>query len=328
MTRRSAAKPSTGDLVERLLNGAPGALAKAITIVENGGELAADILAGIESRRGCALVLGITGAPGAGKSTLLSALVGELRRRGKTVGVLAIDPSSPLTGGAILGDRIRMVDHACDSDVFVRSLASRGHVGGLSAAAGRIVHLMDAAGKDVVIVETVGAGQSDVEVDRLADITIVVCAPGLGDEIQAIKAGILEIADILVVNKADLPDAGRTARQLEAMLSLRDARAADVPVIATAATGGRGIAELCDAVAAKAEQLENAARPDRTLGVARLQIANAAAELVQQRVSSSEDPELAALCCSVQRGELSPEGAARRHLEEYFAGSHGKNDKT
>jgi putative protein kinase ArgK-like GTPase of G3E family len=187
MTRRSAAKPSTGDLVERLLNGAPGALAKAITIVENGGELAADILAGIESRRGCALVLGITGAPGAGKSTLLSALVGELRRRGKTVGVLAIDPSSPLTGGAILGDRIRMVDHACDSDVFVRSLASRGHVGGLSAAAGRIVHLMDAAGKDVVIVETVGAGQSDVEVDRLADITIVVCAPGLGDEIQAIS---------------------------------------------------------------------------------------------------------------------------------------------
>jgi LAO/AO transport system kinase len=327
MTRRAAATPAAGELVERLLSGAPAALAKAITIIENGGELAADILAGIEPRRGRALVLGITGPPGVGKSTLLSALVGELRRRDKTVGVLAIDPSSPLSGGAILGDRIRMVDHACDPQVFVRSLASRGHVGGLSAAAGRIVHLMDAAGKDVVIVETVGAGQSDIEVERLADVTIVVCAPGLGDEIQAIKAGILEIADVLVVNKADLPDAGRTARQLEGMLSLRDPRAADVPVIATTATEGRGVAELCDAVAARAEQLKSAERPDRVLA-ARLQIADAAAQLVHREVSGSDDPALAGLCRSVQRGELDPEGAARRYLEKFPAGPCGKDNKT
>jgi LAO/AO transport system kinase len=327
VTRRPAAPPASGDLVERLLSGAPAALAKAITIIENGGEQAAEILAGVEPRLGRALVLGITGAPGAGKSTLLNALVGELRGRGQTVGVLAIDPSSPLSGGAILGDRVRMVDHACDPEVFVRSLASRGHVGGLSAAAGRIVHLMDAAGKDVVIVETVGAGQSDVEVQGLAQVTIVVCAPGLGDEIQAIKAGILEIADILVVNKADLPDAGRTARQLEGMLSLREAGAADVPVIATTATEGRGIAELCDAVAGKAEQLKGAARPDRSLAAVRLQVAEAAAQLVRQHVSGSKNPDLTELCQSVLRGELSPLGAARRYLEKYPVSSCSKDNE-
>ncbi len=325
--RRSAAGPAGNDLVERLLGGAPAALAKAITIIENGGDLSAEILTGIKPRLGQALVLGITGAPGAGKSTLLSALVGELRRRGRTVGVLAIDPSSPRSGGAILGDRVRMVDHACDPEVFVRSLASRGHVGGLSAAAGRIVQLMDAAGKDVVILETVGAGQSDIEVDGLAHVTIVVCAPGLGDDIQAIKAGILEIADILVVNKADLPDAERTAKQLEGMLSLREPGAADVPVLSTTATEGRGITELCDAVTAKAERLKASAHPHRTLDTARRQIADAAAELVRQRISSSDNSRLAELCRSVQRGELDPEGAARRHLEANQHGSWGKDDQ-
>ena len=320
MTRRPRAERPGGDLVERLVSGAPAALAKAITIIENGGESADGILARIKPRLGQAQVLGITGAPGAGKSTLVSALVGELRRRGQTVGVLAIDPSSPRSGGAILGDRVRMVDHACDPGVFVRSLASRGHVGGLSAAAGRIAQLMDASGKDVVIVETVGAGQSDIEVDGLADVTIVVCAPGLGDDIQAIKAGILEIADILVVNKADLPDAERTASQLQGMLSLREAGAADVPVLSTTATEGRGIAELCDAVAAKAEQLKGAARPNRSLEATRRQIADAAAELVRQGVIDSKSPALAKLCRSVQRGELDPERAARQHLHSDAGG--------
>ncbi len=327
MTRRPAARPAGEGLVERLLKGQPAALAKAITIVENGGPSATEVLAGIKPQLGQALVIGITGAPGAGKSTLLSALVGELRRRGRTVGVLAIDPSSPVSGGAILGDRVRMVDHACDPEVFVRSLASRGHVGGLSAAAGRIVQLMDAAGKDAVIVETVGAGQSDIEVDGLADVALVVCAPGLGDEIQAIKAGILEIADILVVNKADLPDAERTASQLEGMLSLREAGAADVPVLSTIATEGRGVAELCDAIADKAEQLKGATRPYRSLEATRRQIADAAAELVRQEVGGSSSSGLAELCRSVQRGELDPESAARQHLEAYLEGPSGKKDE-
>jgi len=317
MTGRPAATAGAdagGKLLERLLNGEPAALAKAITLVENAGAEAARVLAGIQPRLGQALVVGVTGPPGAGKSTLVSALVGELRRRDRTVGILAVDPSSPLSGGAILGDRIRMADHACDPGVFVRSLASRGHVGGLSSAAGRIVDLMDAAGKDVVIVETVGAGQSDVEVAQYADVTVVVCAPGLGDEIQAIKAGILEIADILVVNKADLPNAERTVTQLQGMLSLRDPDAAGVPVIATTATQGRGVAELSDAVEARAKALGGSARQAKRLERVRQEIADSAAELVRRELNDSDDDGLRALCLSVRRGELDPESAARRYL--------------
>ena len=321
MTDRSAAAAGAdagGKLLERLLDGEPAALAKAITVIENAGARAAQVLAGIQSRLGHALVVGVTGPPGAGKSTLVSALVGELRRRGKSLGILAIDPSSPLSGGAILGDRIRMAEHACDPEVFVRSLASRGHVGGLSSAAGRIVDLMDAAGKDVVIVETVGAGQSDVEVAQLADVTVVVCAPGLGDEIQAIKAGILEIADVLVVNKADLPNAERTVAQLEGMLSLRDPGTATVPVIATTATEGHGVAELSDAVEGRAETLGGSARAGKRLERIRQDIADSAAELLRRQLNDSDDDGLRALCRSVQRGELDPEGAARRYLADYL----------
>lgn len=320
MTDRPAAASAGGKLLERLLDGEPAALAKAITVVENAGAQAEHVLAGVQSRLGHALVVGVTGPPGVGKSTLTSALVGELRRRGKTVGVLAVDPSSPISGGAILGDRIRMAEHACDPQVFVRSLASRGHVGGLSAAAARIVDLMDAAGKDVVIVETVGAGQSDVEVAQLADVTVVVCAPGLGDEIQAIKAGILEIADVLVVNKADLPNAGRTVIQLEGMLSLRDPDTATVPVIATTATEGRGVAELNDAVEARASALGGLARAARTLAQIRHQVADSAAELLRRQLNDSDDDGLRELCRSVRRGELDPDGAARRYLSERMTG--------
>jgi LAO/AO transport system kinase len=319
----AAGADASGKLLERLLNGEPAALAKAITVVENAGAQAAGVLAGIQPRLGRAIVVGVTGPPGAGKSTLVSGLVTELRRRDRTVGILAIDPSSPLSGGAILGDRIRMAEHACDPEVFVRSLASRGHVGGLSSTAGRIVDLMDAAGKDVVIVETVGAGQSDVEVAQLADATVVVCAPGLGDEIQAIKAGILEIADVLVVNKADLPNAERTVSQLQGMLSLRDPSSATVPVIATTATEGRGVAELSDAVEARAEALGGAARSARRLERVRQEIADSAAELVRRQLTDSDDDGLSALCRSVRRGELDPEGAARRYISEHMAKGQG-----
>jgi LAO/AO transport system kinase len=318
MTGRAAAAAVGGKLLERLLDGEAAALAKAITLVENDGAEAASVLAGIQPRLGRAVVVGVTGPPGAGKSTLVSALVGELRRRDRTIGVLAVDPSSPLSGGAILGDRIRMAEHACDPAVFVRSLASRGHVGGLSSAAGRIVDLMDAAGKDVVIIETVGAGQSDVEVARHADVTVVVCAPGLGDEVQAIKAGILEIADVLVVNKADLPNAERTVTQLQGMLSLRDPEAAGVPVIATTATQGHGVAALSDAVEARARALGGSARKAKRLERVRQNIAESAAELVRRELIESDDDGLRALCLSVRRGELDPESAARRYLANHL----------
>ncbi|GAB4468271.1 MAG: hypothetical protein OHK0044_09580 [Burkholderiaceae bacterium] len=237
-------------LLSRLLAGDRRALARAISAVENGNPAAAAIAAGISSHLGRAHVVGITGAPGAGKSTLINALLGELIARGRTIAVVAVDPSSPITGGAVLGDRVRMGEHGAHERVFIRSIASRGHAGGVSRTTGAIVDLLDAAGFDVVIVETVGAGQSEVEIVGIADTRIVVCPPGLGDDVQAIKAGILEIADLLVVNKADLPGAERAVRELKEMLTLRGAAAANVPVLSTCAARGEGIAALADAVAA------------------------------------------------------------------------------
>lgn len=177
------------------------------------------IRASVGAHVGRAHVIGITGPPGGGKSTLVSALIKQLRARGHTVAVVAVDPSSPFTGGAVLGDRIRMGEHQADEGMFIRSLASRGHLGGLARAAGDVVDVFDAAGFDTIIVETVGAGQSEVEVTRIADTRLVVCPPGLGDDIQAIKAGVLEIADAFVVSKSDLPDAQRTENELRSMLT-------------------------------------------------------------------------------------------------------------
>lgn len=235
-------------LLSRLIAGDRRALARAISAVENGTPAAASIAAGIASKLGRAHVIGVTGAPGAGKSTLINALLGELIERGRTIAVVAVDPSSPITGGAVLGDRVRMGEHGAHERVFIRSIASRGHAGGVSRTTAAIVDVLDAAGFDVVIVETVGAGQSEVEIVGIADTRIVVCPPGLGDDVQAIKAGILEIADLLVVNKADLPGAERTARELKDMLRLRRATAAAVPVLSTCATRGEGIAALVDAI--------------------------------------------------------------------------------
>lgn len=250
--QKAVSDPPPPDWLPGLMAGERAALARAITAVENETDEAAAVLQGIRSRLGHALVVGFTGAPGAGKSTLVSAYVAELRRRDLRVGVVAVDPSSPLTGGAILGDRIRMSQHAGDPGVFIRSLASRGHLGGLSRTAARVIDVFDASGRDVVVVETVGTGQSEVEIAEIADVRVVVNAPGLGDDVQAIKAGILEIADILVVNKSDLPFAERSARQLAAMSAQRgpnDSRG-PVPVLQTSATAGKGVPELADAIAA------------------------------------------------------------------------------
>ena len=233
-------------LLAPLFAGERRAIARAISAVENDAPGAQAIAAGIAPRLGRAQVIGITGAPGAGKSTLINALLRELIARGKCIGVVAVDPSSPLTGGAVLGDRVRMGEHGAHERVFIRSIASRGHLGGVSRTTRRIVDVLDAAGFDVVIVETVGAGQSEVEIIEIADTRVVVCPPGLGDDVQAIKAGILEIADLLVVNKADLPGAEITVRELKEMLRLRAARHANVAVLRTCATRGDGIAALVD----------------------------------------------------------------------------------
>lgn len=307
------------ELIRRLLAGDQRALARAITVVENDAPEASAILSAIEPHLGKAIVVGVTGPPGVGKSTLIDAFVAELRGRGRKVGVLAVDPSSPLTGGAILGDRIRMARHVDDPGVFVRSIASRGQLGGLSRTAARVLQVMEAAGPDVIIVETVGAGQSDVMIAAVAHVKIVVSAPGLGDGVQAIKAGILEIADILVVNKSDQPHADQTVRQLEAMLRLRRPGLPPVSVVSTTSTSGEGIATLADAVGAhfvrRSGELDRAGA-DQPL---RQAIARRTAELLESRIESGRDPVVATLCDRVKRGELGIHAAAEQLLKAILA---------
>jgi LAO/AO transport system kinase len=233
-----------------LLSGSRRALARGITLVETGGPAARELLRAIYAHTGRAHVVGVTGPPGAGKSTLVSAMATEWRRRNRTVGIVAVDPSSPFTGGALLGDRIRMQSHGGDPGVFIRSMASRGRLGGIARATGDAVLLLDAAGFEVVVVETVGAGQAEVDIARAADTTVVLDVPGMGDDVQAIKAGILEVADVFVVNKADRPGAEATAKQLRAMLHLGEAPAGGwvPPVLQAIAMHGEGVATLVDAV--------------------------------------------------------------------------------
>src|SRR5581483_11998212 len=241
---------------------------------------------------GRAFVLGVTGNPGAGKSTVVDALIAHYRSQGKRVGVVAVDPTSPFSGGAILGDRIRMQRHATDDGVFIRSLATRGHLGGLSRSTGEVVAVLDAMGYDVVIVETVGVGQDEVDVVSQAETAIVVTVPGLGDEIQAIKAGILEIADVLVVNKSDREGADRTVRDLVSMLELRGHDAVPVEIVRTVATTGKGIDEL---VAAVERQRERGDRGGTGAGARRRRRAEATLrEQVVDRLRRATDAALAA----------------------------------
>ena len=235
-------------LLERLQAGDTAALARAITLVENAGANPEGDPDWAQARTRNALVVGFTGAPGVGKSTLISAYLSELRAAGRRVAVVSIDPSSPLSGGAILGDRLRMDQHISDPGVFIRSLAARGHLGGLCRNIERIVGVIDTAGWEIIILETVGTGQSEVEVAGIADVCVVVTCPGMGDEVQAMKSGVLDVADILVVNKTDLPDASRTARALRGMLKLREENRQSVPVVEVSATQGQGIGELADAI--------------------------------------------------------------------------------
>jgi LAO/AO transport system kinase len=236
-------------LVDAVRSGDRGALARLLSVVEAGGEEARAALAELPVTAGDATwTIGITGAPGAGKSTLTAALVRHLRAKGVRVGVLAVDPTSPFTGGAILGDRVRMHDHTTDPDVFIRSMATRGHPGGLARAVPQAIRVLAAAGHDVVVVETVGVGQVEVGIAGTADTTVVVVNPGWGDGVQAAKAGLLEIGDVFVINKADRDGVSATVRDLEAMLALAGERAWVPPVLPTVATRDEGVDDLVDAV--------------------------------------------------------------------------------
>jgi len=241
---------ATASLAERVLAGDSRSIARAISLIEDEAPAGAILIRDIYPRTGRAYLIGVTGPPGAGKSTLVDRLTTELRRGGQTVGIIAVDPTSPFTGGAILGDRVRMGAHHGDEGVFIRSMATRGHLGGLARATSDVALVLDAAGKDVVIIETVGVGQDEIDIVRTADISIVVLVPGTGDEVQALKAGIMEIADIFVVNKADREGADRLAQSVSAMLSLQTFQPTDwrPPIQKTEATTGTGIAELLETV--------------------------------------------------------------------------------
>ncbi len=304
---------STSAALAAILGGERRALARAMSAVENETAAGKALLHQLHPHLGRARVLGITGPPGAGKSTLVNALIGAWLARGARIGVVAVDPSSPFSGGAILGDRIRMGQHQAHERVFIRSLASRGYGGGLSRTAARVIDLLDAAGYDQIIVETVGAGQSEVEVAEIADTRIVVCPPGLGDEVQALKAGILEIADILVVNKADLPLAERAERELLVMLSLRHYTTWTPRVMRTVATNGAGILELADTIELHAQTCGSQRHSHR--GRVRRLIAASAADWVKRRIEHMDTAELEQLCAAVQRGDLDYASADLRAIE-------------
>ena len=310
---------ATGDLLDRAATGDKRALARVLTVVENDEPGAADIVRRTFGRAGRALVLGITGPPGGGKSTLVSRLVGSYRASGKRVAVVAVDPSSPFTGGAILGDRIRMQSRALDDGVFIRSMASRGHAGGLARTTARVVSVLDALGNDVVIVETVGVGQEEVDVVRVADTVALVTVPGLGDDIQAIKAGVLEIADVLVVNKADRPGADETAKDLAQMLTLGVARNDwKPPIVRTTAATGEGTLELVDAVARHEEHArETGDRDRRRADAARVEVEallrDALVKRLEARVGGDRVGDAVA---RVARREIDPYAAVEELLRD------------
>jgi GTPase len=301
-------------LVKRACDGDVRALGRLISLVENGAPELRAVLRELAPLTGQARVLGLTGAPGVGKSTVTGALVAAYRERGLRVAVLAVDPTSPFTGGALLGDRVRMQQHATDQGVFIRSMANRGHLGGLSAAAPQALRVLDAAGFDLILVETVGVGQDEVEIASMADSTLVIVAPGLGDAIQAAKAGILEIADVFVVNKSDKPGAQEAVRDLRGMIAMAQRGPGDwkPPIVSTVAATGEGIAELAAKLDAHWAWLDSSGQGERRrLARARGEITVLAlAELRKRMGGLPGDSAVDELAARVAAGELDPYSAA------------------
>ncbi len=273
--------------IEKVLAGDRRALSRAISAVENGAAEGLDILRQVYPRSGGALVIGVTGSPGAGKSTLVEKLTTAMRRQGAPVAVVAVDPTSPFSGGAILGDRIRMQSLFRDEGVYIRSMATRGHLGGLAVATQDVVTLLDAAGFSVILIETVGVGQDEVEIARHADLTLLLLVPGMGDDVQTFKAGVMEIADIYVINKADRPGAERVEQELRAMLAISPRRSSwEPPVIRTSATQGDGIEELLAAITQYKEQGGRGPLRERRQEQARARLLDVVRQRLFERVLS------------------------------------------
>lgn len=305
---------STKDpLVEAVLRGDHQAAARLISLLENRHPQAEELLRQLYPHTGRAFVVGITGPPGAGKSTLVDALTRLLRSDGTRVGIVAVDPTSPYTGGAILGDRIRMMDHALDPGVFVRSMATRGSLGGLAPATVEAVHVLDAMGCDVVFLETVGAGQAEVDVAGVADSVVVLLVPGLGDAVQTLKAGLLEIADIFCVNKADSKDTPRTVAELQSMLRLAPPKGGwQPPVVRTIGITGEGVPDLWGEIRRHREFLESSGLlPKRRADRRRAEILQRAEAILRDRILEVATDSLDGLVEQVAAGLMSPQGAAR-----------------
>jgi GTPase len=319
MTRRHEWTPE--ELVAGVQAGEPRALARAITLVENRDSLAAELVRELYPQTGHAHAVGLTGPPGVGKSSLASALVRHVRERGQTVGVVSIDPSSPFTQGALLGDRIRLADHFLDPGVFIRSMGTRGHTGGLAEATLQALLLLDAAGKDVVFLETVGAGQSEVGVISIADTVVLVLMPGSGDSIQALKAGIMEIPDVIAVNKLDHPLAATMVNEIRQVLGLGPETAWRPPVVLTEALRGDGTQELLDHIDAHRVHLESEGlleeRRRRHLAAEVFAVATARARR-HLETAVAGDPKLGRLLDEVQQRRLDPLTAVHEILEQVF----------
>ncbi|MET7604654.1 methylmalonyl Co-A mutase-associated GTPase MeaB [Streptomyces avermitilis] len=307
-------------LVAQAREGRPRAVARLISLVEGASPQLREVMEALAPLTGNAYVVGLTGSPGVGKSTSTSALVTAYRKAGKRVGVLAVDPSSPFSGGALLGDRVRMSEHASDPGVYIRSMATRGHLGGLAWAAPQAIRVLDAAGCDVILVETVGVGQSEVEIASQADTSVVLLAPGMGDGIQAAKAGILEIGDVYVVNKADRDGADSTARELNHMLGLGESRGPGdwrPPIVKTVAARGEGIDEVVEALEKhRAWMEEHGVLTERRLARASQEIETIAVTALRQRIGDLHgDRRLSALAERIVAGELDPYRAADSLVE-------------
>jgi LAO/AO transport system kinase len=313
-----AAESTTAPLAERVLTGDKRALARAISLVENRDPEGDRLVAELFPHTGKARIVGVTGPPGVGKSTLIGALTAELRKAGRGVGVLSIDPSSPFTQGAMLGDRIRLADHFLDPEVFIRSMATRGSLGGLAEAALQAALLMDASGKDDVLLETVGVGQGEIDIVDHADTIVLALMPGSGDSIQALKAGVMEIPDVIVVNKADHPLADTMMREVRSVLSLGPQGDWRVPVVRTEATKEEGIDELLRQIDAHRRHItEDGSLAERRARNLRAEVLGIASARLRRRLEerAAADPEWDELLDSVTRRETDPASAARKLLE-------------